>query len=99
MVDSRTTEQLVAAAALLAAVADPIRLQLLHLLVGKTRCVCDLQPEPAIPGNLLSYHLKVLREAGLISGERRGTWVYYWINPAALQSLSLLLQPAAPAAR
>src|SRR5487761_2472552 len=77
MVDSKMPDSRTEAAALLTAVADPIRLELLHLLVGRTRCVCDLQPEPPIPGNLLSYHLKVLREAGLIEGTRRGRWIDY----------------------
>jgi ArsR family transcriptional regulator len=87
MVDSRSTEQWEAAASLLTAVADPIRLQLLHLLVGRTRCVCDLQPDPPIPGNLLSYHLKVLREAGLIEGARRGRWIDYSLTDGALDRL------------
>lgn len=99
MVDSRSTEQRVAAAALLMAVADPIRLQLLHLLVGQTRCVCDLQPEPAIPGNLLSYHLKVLREAGLIEGAKRGRWIDYSLTDGALERLHAALPDPAAVAR
>ena len=96
MVDSRRAEQRVAAAALLTAVADPIRLQLVHLLVGQTRCVCDLQPDPAIPGNLLSYHLKVLREAGLIEGTKRGRWIDYSLTDGALERLHAALpDPAA----
>lgn len=88
-----------AAATLLAAVADPIRLQLLHLLVGQARCVCDLQPEPPIPGNLLSYHLKVLREAGLIQGTRRGRWIDYSLTDDALQRLHAALPDPALVAR
>lgn len=99
MVDSRVTEQPVSAAALLTAVADPIRLQLLHMLVGQTRCVCDLQPEPAIPGNLLSYHLKVLREAGLIEGARRGRWIDYSLTNGALERLHAALPDPAAVAR
>jgi ArsR family transcriptional regulator len=99
MVDSRTAEQWESAASLLTAVADPIRLQLLHLLVGRTRCVCDLQPEPAIPGNLLSYHLKVLREAGLIEGARRGRWIDYSLAAGALERLQAALPDPARAAR
>ena len=99
MGDSRSTEQRVAAATLLTAVADPIRLQLLHLLVGQTRCVCDLQPEPAIPGNLLSYHLKVLREAGLIEGARRGRWIDYSLTDGALERLHAALPDPASVAR
>jgi ArsR family transcriptional regulator len=99
MVDSKATEQWELAAALLTAVADPIRLQLLHLLVGRTRCVCDLQPEPAIPGNLLSYHLKVLREAGLIEGSRRGRWIDYSLTEGALERLHEALPDPASVAR
>ena len=55
-------------AALLAVVADPVRLRLLEQLAQTgTRCVCNLQTDPPIASNLLSYHLKVLREAGLVT--------------------------------
>ena len=91
MVDSRMAEPLEAQAALLTAVADPIRLQLLNLLVGRTRCVCNLQPDPPIPANLLSYHLKVLREAGLIEGSRRGRWIDYSLTEGALERLHAAL--------
>ncbi len=98
MVDSKPTEYQ-EAAALLSAVADPIRLQLLNLLVGQTRCVCDLQPEPPIPGNLLSYHLKVLREAGLIEGAKRGRWIDYTLTEGALERLRAALPDPASVAR
>ena len=99
MVDSRSTEQRVAAAGLLAAVADPIRLQLLERLAGQTLCVCDLQLEPPIPGNLLSYHLKVLREAGLIEGVRRGRWIDYSLTEGAVERLHAALPDPARIAR
>ena len=99
MVDSKLPDSRAEAAALLTAVADPIRLELLHLLVGHTRCVCDLQPEPAIPGNLLSYHLKVLREAGLIEGTRRGRWIDYSLTEGALERLHAALPDPASVAR
>lgn len=98
MVDSKVTEMR-ESAVLLTAVADPIRLQLLHLLVGRTRCVCDLQPEPPIPGNLLSYHLKVLREAGLIEGTKRGRWIDYSLTEGALERLHATLPAPASVAR
>lgn len=76
------------AAALLATVADPIRLGLLFRLASEgTRCVCDLQTDPPIPGNLLSYHLKVLRDAGLVTAERRGRWMDYTLTADALERL------------
>lgn len=98
MVDSKVTDMR-ESAVLLTAVADPIRLQLLHLLVGRTRCVCDLQPEPPIPGNLLSYHLKVLREAGLIEGTKRGRWIDYSLTEGALERLHATLPAPASVAR
>ncbi len=61
-------------------------------------CVCDLTDAFDVKGPTISHHLKVLREAGLIGCERRGTWVYYWIIPAALAPLSQLLDASAVAA-
>ena len=61
----------------LQAVADPVRWAVLAMLVEAPRCVCKLQEQIPIAGNLLSYHLKVLREAGLVTTSRRGRWVDY----------------------
>jgi len=67
-------------APLFKAVADPMRLRLLTAAFDVTA--------PTI-----SYHLKILREAGLISAERRGTWVYYRINPQVMARMSAVLVP------
>ena len=84
---------------LLAAVADPVRLGLLDQLAASgTRCVCNLQTEPPIAGNLLSYHLKVLREAGLVTAQKRGRWVDYTLAEDALERLRFALPNPAPAA-
>jgi ArsR family transcriptional regulator len=72
---------------LLAAVADPVRWTVLHRLVSGTTCVCDLQAHVAVAPNLLSYHLRVLREAGLVVGIRRGRWVDYTLAPGAFERL------------
>ena len=79
-------------AALLGCVADPIRLGLIDRLAtaGKS-CVCNMQTEPPIPANLLSYHLKVLREACLIIGVRRGKWIDYSLAEGALKRLHAAL--------
>ena len=61
----------------LQAVADPVRWAVLDLLAAAPRCVCRLQDQIPVAGNLLSYHLKVLREAGLITSARRGRWIDY----------------------
>ncbi|MGH3567090.1 MAG: ArsR/SmtB family transcription factor [Pseudonocardia sp.] len=76
------------------AMGDPVRLRLASLIAsheGGEACVCDLTGAFALSGPTISHHLKVLREAGLISGERRGTWVYYRIQPDALRRLSAVL--------
>ncbi len=93
MIDSRSID-LSERAALLAVVSDPIRLGVLDALVadGK-RCVCALQTNPPIPANQLSYHLRVLRDAGLVVTTRRGRWIDYELAPNALD----LLQAALPA--
>jgi ArsR family transcriptional regulator len=64
------------------ALADPTRLRVLAVLADASRCVCDVQAAVDVAPNLLSYHLRVLREAGLIVGARRGRWVDYWVAPA-----------------
>lgn len=73
--------------ALLVAVADPIRWAVLEALSANQRCVCDLQELVPVPGNLLSYHLKVLREAGLVTSTRRGRWVDYALADDAYERM------------
>lgn len=70
-------------ATLFGALADPNRLQILDILETEARCNCHLQDLLELAPNLLSYHLKVLREAGLIVGERRGRWIDYSIASGA----------------
>jgi ArsR family transcriptional regulator len=85
------------------ALSDPVRLRLLSLIAsheGGEACVCDLTGPFDVSQPTISHHLKVLREAGLVGSERRGTWVYYWVIPEALARLSTLLRtPAVPAAK
>jgi ArsR family transcriptional regulator len=88
--------QSVELARLFKALGDPVRLRLLSLIAsheGGEACVCDLTGVFDLTGPTISHHLKVLREAGLISGERRGTWVYYRVQPEALRRLSAVLVP------
>jgi ArsR family transcriptional regulator, arsenate/arsenite/antimonite-responsive transcriptional repressor len=90
--------QAVELARLFKAMGDPVRLRLLSLIAsheGGEACVCDLTGVFDLTGPTISHHLKVLREAGLISGERRGTWVYYRVEPDALRRLSEVLMPDA----
>lgn len=78
MVLDRSPVEREQAVALMAVAADPVRWRLLaELAASGTRCVCDLQPVAGVAPNVLSYHLKVLREAGLVTSAKRGRWVDY----------------------
>ncbi len=83
------------ALAVLTAAADPVRWTVLDRLADGTHCVCDLQAHVPIAANLLSYHLKVLREAGLVTAARRGRWVDYTLAPDAHERLAAALPTAA----
>ncbi|MGN6336821.1 ArsR/SmtB family transcription factor [Mycobacterium sp.] len=81
-------------AAMFKALSDPVRLRLLSLVAshpGGQACVCEISPTFDLSQPTISHHLKTLRSAGLLDCERRGTWVYYWVVPAALQRLSAVL--------
>jgi ArsR family transcriptional regulator len=83
-------------APLFKAIADPMRLRLLSLIAchdGGESCVCDLTAAFDVTAPTISYHLRILREAGLISAERRGTWVYYRVNPQVMARMSAVLVP------
>jgi len=84
------------AAALLAAAGDPHRLRILRTLSSGAACVCDLQTQVPLAPNLLSYHLRVLREAGLIVGTRRGRWVDYALAEGALDRLHASIPQVGP---
>lgn len=80
------------------ALGDPIRLRLLSMIASaRETCVCDLTGAFDVSGPTISHHLRVLRQTGLVDCERRGTWVYYRVHPAALNALAGLLQVATPA--
>jgi DNA-binding transcriptional ArsR family regulator len=85
---------------LLAALADPVRLSIVRQLSACDECcVCDLEACGRVSQPTVSHHLRVLREAGVIRAEKRGTWVYYSLDPDAverLQALGRSLTPAPP---
>ena len=94
-----TREPLTATAAeriapLVKALADPVRLRLLSLVASHAdseACVCDLNDAFELSQPTISHHLKLLHEAGLLDREKRGVWVYYRVNAAALSDLATLL--------
>ncbi len=75
------------------ALGDPTRLRILAVLADGTHCVCEIQDAVDVPGNLLSHHLRVLREAGLIDGVRRGRWIDYTLRASAIAALKDALPP------
>jgi ArsR family transcriptional regulator len=84
-VDAMSAEQADHVAGLMKALADPIRIRLMSLIAAVDEaCVCDLTAPFAVSQPTISHHLRVLREAGLIEAERRGTWVYYRAQRDAL---------------
>jgi ArsR family transcriptional regulator, arsenate/arsenite/antimonite-responsive transcriptional repressor len=77
------------------ALGDPARLRLLSMIAsreGGEVCVCEMTPAFELSQPTISHHLKLLRQAGLIDCERRGTWVYYWVLPGVLDRLADVLR-------
>lgn len=78
------------------ALSDATRLSILEMLRDGERCVCDLQDELEAAQSRLSFHLRVLKEAGLVTDRREGRWSYYTISTGALAELhdvAVALQP------
>jgi ArsR family transcriptional regulator, arsenate/arsenite/antimonite-responsive transcriptional repressor len=76
------------------ALGDPVRLRLLSMIVSAADgeiCVCELSEAFPLTGPTISHHLRILREAGLVRGARRGTWVYYRAIPGQLTRLAGVL--------
>jgi ArsR family transcriptional regulator, arsenate/arsenite/antimonite-responsive transcriptional repressor len=72
------------------ALADPVRLQVLSILAASPSgevCVCDFVQPVGKSQPTVSHHLKILSQAGLVHGERRGKWVWYSLNRERLASL------------
>lgn len=67
--------------------ADATRLRILEQLADGERCVCDLTDALEAGQSRLSFHLKTLKDAGLVTDRRQGRWIYYTLNPAAVEEL------------
>lgn len=81
------------AARLFHALSDETRLRVLELLREGERCVCDLTDLLGAQQSRLSFHLRSLKEAGLVSDRRQGRWIYYALRPEALDEIDAALQP------
>ena len=88
MAAPRTSLDLAQSVRAFQALSDPTRLQLVELLRGGERCVCELTDALGSAQNRLSFHLRILKEAGLVQGRREGRWVYYRLNPDQVQELA-----------
>ena len=79
------------------ALADPVRLRVLSMLAaaaGGEVCVCEFVGPLGKSQPTISHHLKILSEAGLVTGDRRGKWVWYSLNRERLAALQAALQPS-----
>ncbi|TQL02339.1 metalloregulator ArsR/SmtB family transcription factor [Cellulomonas sp. SLBN-39] len=88
-------------AGVLKALADPLRLRMLSFLTTSASgeaCVCDIATVADVSQPTVSHHLKVLKDVGVLTGERRGTWVYYRVVPGMRAAVTALLEQLAPAA-
>ena len=94
VIESNGIEQSAEGAALLALAADPVRYQVLDQLAHRGRCVCELQEAIPVPLNRLSYHLRELREAGLVRCTKRGRRRDYEVAAGALERLRAALPGA-----
>ena len=87
------------AAALFHALSDEIRLDVVGLLLNGERCVCDLMDELDMAQSRLSWHLKTLSDAGIVSGRKEGRWVYYSLNADAIGEARAILDSLKVSAR
>jgi ArsR family transcriptional regulator len=74
-------------AATFKALADPTRVAIVNRLAAGECCVCDLTAAFELSQPTVSHHLRILRDAGLVEAERRGTWAYYALVPGAVERL------------
>lgn len=91
---SRTEPQRLAT--LCHALSDPTRLRIMELLHHGERCVCDLTAASGAGQSRLSFHLKTLKDAGLVSDRRVGRWVYYALRPEGLAEVGEALAALKP---
>ena len=96
-VPTTTTPDLAAAARLFHALSDETRLAILEMLQDGERCVCELQGELDAAQSRLSFHLKVLRDAGIVTDRKEGRWSYYTIVPESLATVHDLVVDMRPA--
>lgn len=78
------------------ALSDPTRLEIVGMLSHGERCVCELQSALDAAQSRLSFHLRVLKEAGLVTDRRDGRWIYYAANREALDAIAAFAHAVKP---
>jgi ArsR family transcriptional regulator, arsenate/arsenite/antimonite-responsive transcriptional repressor len=91
-----TTHDLAQVARWFHALSDETRLRVVQMLTRGEHCVCDLQSSVGAAQSRLSFHLKTLKEAGLVTDRREGRWNYYALNPDALDAMTEFLAASHP---
>lgn len=94
-------ETAAAMASLLKALAEPLRLRMLSFIATTSSgeaCVCDLSALADVSQPTVSHHLKVLRDVGVVTSQRRGTWVWYSIAPGFTAAVATVLESFGPVA-
>jgi ArsR family transcriptional regulator len=81
------------------ALSDETRLQIIERLSDGEQCVCDLTDMLATTQSLLSFHLKTLKEAGILTDRREGRWAYYSLSPEAIEELQQFIGSLKPRGR
>ena len=90
------TSDLERAASLFRALADPTRLGIIEKLRGGEQCVCDLTDALETGQSRLSFHLKCLKDAGVLRDRREGRWVYYALNPETITEIESAIAALRP---
>jgi ArsR family transcriptional regulator len=78
------------------AFADPTRLKIVEMLIAGERCVCELTDSLRVAQSRLSFHLRVLKDAGVVSDRRDGRWVYYTLVPEVLEQMTDYIKSVEP---
>ena len=78
------------------ALSDDTRVRVIEMLTSGEKCVCDLQEAVGAAQSRLSFHLRVLREAGLVNDRKQGRWNFYSLRPEVLDDMAAYLQARKP---
>lgn len=81
------------------ALSDETRLEIVAMLTGGERCVCELMDALDVAQSRLSFHLRVLKEAGIVIDRKDGRWVHYSLNRGRIEEMEALLHTMKPSAR